>query len=70
MYTEGQIFISSLKKNGLNNLKRKKRKLRLDFKLETRFQSKENGFFSEKKVVDVINVVDFLQNLILEFLFC
>lgn len=59
------------KKNGLNNLKRKKRKLELDFKWGTRFQSKENGFFSEKKkLVDVINVVDFLQNLILEFLFC
>ena len=71
MYTKGQIFISLEKKSGLNNSRRKKRKLELDFKWGTRVQSKENGFFSEKKkLVDVINVVDFLQNLIPEFLFC
>lgn len=50
MYTKGQIFISLEKKSGLNNLRRKKRKLELDFKWGTRFQSKENGFFSEKKI--------------------
>lgn len=32
MYTKGQIFISLEKKSGLNNLRRKKRKLELDFK--------------------------------------